>query len=69
MIPLPVGVLTVMIPLDIVHVGCVTEAVGVAGVDGCGLIVINAPALIHPSAFFAVTVYVPAAKEVKFRDD
>jgi hypothetical protein len=50
------GVLTVIVPVATVHVGCVGVAVGAAGVGGCALIVIDVAADMHPLAFFTVTL-------------
>ena len=48
------GVLTVIVPVATVQVGCVGVAVGAAGADGAALI--NWVAVeIHPAAFLTVT--------------
>ena len=56
-IPMPVGAVTVTVPVATVHVGCnVALAFGAAGVAGWALIVTIVPEEIHPAEFFAVTV-------------
>jgi hypothetical protein len=56
-IPVPVGAVTVMVPVATVQVGCsVTLAVGAAGVAGCGLTVTEVPGEVHPDEFLAVTL-------------
>lgn len=59
--PVPVGAVTVIVPVALAQVGCcVTLAVGAAGVEGCGLSVKVVPeGDIQPPLLFAVTVYVP----------
>ena len=37
--PEPVGAVTVMVPVELLHVVCVTETVGTEGATGCGFIV------------------------------
>jgi hypothetical protein len=64
-IPVPVGAVTVMVPVGTVQVGRrVTLAVGAAGVAGCGLTVTDVAVEVHPAEFLAVTLYVPAATSV-----
>ena len=60
--PAPMGVVTVMVPVAIVQVGCINVAVGATGVGGWALIVTLVPEEIHPSEFIAVSVYMPDAK-------
>jgi len=62
--PAPVGVVTVIVPVDPPHVGCVTETVGVEG-RGLALIVALVPDDVHPAELLAVTVYVPMATDEK----
>ena len=50
-----------IVPVETAHVGCVTLTVGAAGLAGCTFTVALVAFEIHPSAFFAVTLYVPAA--------
>ena len=55
--------LTVIVPVDTVHVGCdVTEAVGADGIVGCALTVTLVALDTHPVVdSLAVKLYVPAA--------
>ncbi len=53
--PEPVGAVTVMVPVAVVQVGCITVAVGAAGVAGCASIVILVEAEVQPSLFLTVT--------------
>ena len=50
------GVLTVIVPVAMAHVGCAGVAVGAVGALGAALIVIGVAADIHPAAFFTVTL-------------
>ena len=53
----PVGVLTVIVPVGVLQVGCTTVTVGVAGVAGCALIVTGVEADTQPLVvFLAVTL-------------
>jgi hypothetical protein len=64
-IPVPVGAVIVIVPVATVQDGCkVTLAVGAAGAPGLGFTVTIVPVDIHPAAFFAVTLYVPAGTSV-----
>lgn len=53
-----------MLPVAVVHVGCVTfPARGADGVTGCGSIAITADCSeVHPDAFVTVYVYVPVGR-------
>ena len=54
---MPVGLLTVMVPVATVQVGCVTVTVGVAGLVGAALIVTGVEADTQPLVvFLAVTL-------------
>jgi hypothetical protein len=58
--PVPVGAVTVIVPVAKVHVGCaVTLAVGAAGVGGCAEINTRKLVDTQPALFFAVTLYAP----------
>jgi hypothetical protein len=59
--PSPNGEVMVIVPVAVAQVGCVTVAVGAAGVNGWASTVFVVPSEIHPSAFFAVMAYVPGA--------
>jgi hypothetical protein len=63
--PVSVGMVTVMVPVETVHVGCWIMAVGTEGVVGCGLIVVLVAEEMQPTLFFAVTLYVPTKTFVK----
>ena len=47
---------TVIVPVPMLQVGCVTDAVGAAGVASCAFTVTLVAAEIHPAAFLAVTL-------------
>ena len=55
------GVLTVIVPVATVQVGCVGVAVGAAGANGAASIVTLVAEEIQPVASFTVTLYVPGA--------
>ena len=60
--PVPVGAVTVIVPVATAQVGCaVAEAVGTEGVGGCGLTVTVVAVDAQPALLFTVTLYVPAA--------
>ena len=52
------GVLMVIVPVAVAHVGCVTADAGAAGAGGCTPIVASA-VVVHPSLFFTVKVCLP----------
>ena len=54
-VPTPVDV-TVMVPVAIEQVGCVTLATGVAGVAGCAFTTAVVAAVIQPAAVLMVTL-------------
>jgi len=53
---MPMGAVTMIVPVAKVQVGWINVAVGVAGVGGWALIVIMVPGEVHPFEFIAVTV-------------
>ena len=55
-IPVPVGAVTVIVPVAIEQVGCVTLATGVAGVAGCAFTTAVVAAVIQPAAVLMVTL-------------
>jgi hypothetical protein len=63
--PVCVGMVTVIVPVETVHVGCWIIAVGTEGVAGCALMVVLVAEDMQPTLFFAVTLYVPAKTLVK----
>ena len=51
------GAVTVIVPVVVVHVGCVvTEAVGAAGAVGAALTVTAVADEVHPDPFLTVTL-------------
>ena len=51
-IPVPVGAVTVIVPVATLHVGCVvTEAVGTEGVEGCAFTVTLVDVEVQPDVF------------------
>jgi len=61
----PVAVLvTVMLPVAVVQVGCVGLSAGTAGVAGCAFMVMVAE-LVQPAALRTVTVWLPVATLLK----
>jgi hypothetical protein len=62
--PVPVGAVTVIVPVAIMQVGWVKVTVGAAGEAGEALIVTLFTEEMQPSEFFAVTVYVPGDTSV-----
>ena len=64
--PAPVGAVIVIVPVGVVHVGCVvTLAVGCAGDDGAAFTTSPVSAAELPQLLLAVTEYVPGATDVK----
>ena len=63
--PTPVGAVMVIVPVATMQVGWINMAVGATGVGGWASIVLLVPEEIQPTAFFAVTVYVPVEIRVK----
>jgi hypothetical protein len=57
--PGPEGDVMVIDPPDCVQVGCDKVTAGAEGVGGWALIVVADPGEMHPSEFFAVSVYDP----------
>ena len=53
--PVPIGAVTVMLPVGVAQVGCTEVTTGVVGVAGAALIVTEVAVEIHPAAFLAVT--------------
>ena len=66
--PVPVGAVIVMLPVGVAHVGCTEVTTGVVGVAGAALIVTEVAVEIHPAAFLAVKLYVPAVRLVNVVD-
>ena len=62
--PVPVGVFIVMLPVEVVQVGCITVVLAIAGITGAELIIIGLVAEVHPAAFITVTVYEPGFRLV-----
>ena len=55
---------TVILPVDTVHVGCTTLSIGALGVAGCALITSAVADEIHHDVFLLNTWYVPATNHV-----
>ena len=59
------GAVTVIVPVETEHVGCVvTVAVGAEGAPGTALTVKLVPLDVQPAPFVVVTLYIPGAKPV-----
>jgi hypothetical protein len=58
--PVPIGEVTVIVPVATAHVGCVTLTDGATGVAGCAFTTAEVAGDVHPAAFLAVTLYDPA---------
>ena len=52
--PVPVGAVTVMVPVATEQVGCVVLIVAAVGVEGCVLMTPSVGVEIHPCAFSTV---------------
>ena len=63
--PAPVGAVMVMVPEATVHEGWIKVAVGASGFAVGTFIVTLVPEEIQPTAFLAVTVYVPVETRLK----
>jgi hypothetical protein len=63
-IPAPIGVLTVIVPVDVVHNASVTVAVGTAGAPGTGSTIKLNAGDVHPTPLVVVTLYVPGNKPI-----
>ena len=61
---MPVGAVTVIVPVCTAQLGWINVTVGAAGEASGVLIVTLVPVEIQPSKFFAVTVYVPVGTRV-----
>ena len=62
-IPISLGVITVIVPVVTRHVGCINVTVGAASVEDCVVIITLADAdEVHPPAQVTVKLYVPAFK-------
>ena len=55
------GAVTVIVPVAVLQVGCVSVRVGAAGADGAAFIMLTVTLDMQPPAFFTVTLYVPGA--------
>ena len=66
--PVPVGAVTVILPVATEQVGWTVVATGAVGAAGAALMVTDVAVEIQPEAFLAVTLYVPAATPVKVAD-
>ena len=54
--PVPVGAVIVIVPVDTLHVGCVKTSVGTEGVTGWGFIVADTAVEVQPpTLFFTIT--------------
>ena len=61
---MPIGAAILIIPVATVQVGCVTEAVGAAGITGGTLTVTEVTGEIQPLLLFAVRLYARADSPV-----
>jgi len=62
--PVPVGDVTVIVPVLTEQVGCVGLVTGAGGASVGLLIVVLVPGEMQPAEFFTVTIYVPGATDV-----
>ena len=53
--PEPVGAVTVMVPVELLHVVWVIETVGTEGVTGCGFIVTDTAVVVQLDVVFFTT--------------
>jgi hypothetical protein len=61
--PMPLGDVTMIVPVAMSHVVCINVTVGAAGIGGCVVMTILADAAeVHPSALVTVYMYVPGAR-------
>ena len=64
--PAPVGAVIVIVPVGVMHVGCVvTLPAGCAGDDGAAFTTSPVSAVELPQLLLAVTEYVPGVTDVK----
>ena len=60
---MPLGDVTMIVPVAMSQVVCIIVTIGAAGIEGCAVIITLSEATeIHPSEFVNVKLYVPEAK-------
>jgi hypothetical protein len=59
--PIPIGEVTVIVPVATVQVGCVTLTVGATGIAGCAFTTAEIAGDVHSAEFLTVTLYVAFA--------